>query len=376
MPRKGENIYKRKDGRWEGRFIKGYKPDGKASYGYVYGYTYREAKEKLNLAAIDKKNLPVDKKDTAVFADLSQQWLLSQKTRVKESTFNKYSNLLALYILPRMGSIRVDKISYGDISGLCDELLRSGGKRNLGLSPKTVSDAMSVIKNIMRYALQSGYHPSFDIQLLRVKQPARELRILSQTEQNKLYAYLTRDPSTYDIGILICLLTGLRIGEVCALRWEDISFADHMISVHGTMQRIQDKADTGLKTKVVITAPKSVSGKRIIPIPRNLEQILKDMNCRKRGFVLSADGKAYTEPRVLQYRFQKIIQMLGIQQINFHALRHTFATRCIEVGFDVKSLSEILGHSSVSITMNRYVHPSFDLKRENMQRLSAAFAVK
>lgn len=376
MPRKGENIYKRKDGRWEGRFIKGYKPDGKAAYGYVYGYTYKEAKEKLNLATTAKANVSLPKKNAATFADISQQWLFSQKTRVKESTYNKYSNLLHLYILPYIGGLCVDKIAYEDIAQLRDGLLRNGGKRSMGLSPKTVSDAMSVIKNVMRYSLQIGCQHSFDMQLIRVKQSAHELRILSQTEQNALYAYLTTDPSPYNIGILICLLTGLRIGEVCALCWEDISFEDHTIYIHGTMQRIQDKTDSCKKTKVVITSPKSASGKRMIPIPQNLEEILRNMKSDRNGFVLSADGTDYTEPRVLQYRFEKILRKLGIQQVNFHALRHTFATRCIEVGFDVKSLSEILGHSSISITMNRYVHPSLGLKHENMQRLSALFAVK
>lgn len=376
MPRKGENIYKRKDGRWEGRYIKGHKLDGKAAYGYVYGHTYKETKEKLNLAISDKTNKNIQPKDSAIFSDIAQRWLSSQKNRVKESTFNKYSNLLALYICPYIGNIRMDRIKYDDVHRLCDELLTQGGKKGEGLSSKTVSDVMSVVRNIMRYSLQIGISHSFDMQLIRVKQSTHELRVLSQSEINTLYSHLTMDPSPCDIGILICLLTGLRIGEVCALCWEDISFEDHTISVHGTMQRIQDKTDSEQKTKVVITSPKSASGKRIIPLPNNLEEILNSMKSDKSGFVLSVNGTGYTEPRVLQYHFKKITNQLGLQQVNFHALRHTFATRCIEIGFDVKSLSEILGHSSVSITMNRYVHPSLNLKYENMQRLSALFSVK
>lgn len=376
MPRTGENIYKRKDGRWEGRYIKGHRPDGRTMYGYVYGYTYKDVKEKLRSVAIRKTNQPTQKAATVTIAQLSEQWLTGQKSRVKESTFNKYSNLLRLNVIPYIGDLDVEIISYQDVAHLCDELLQHGGVQHKGLSSKTVADTMSVIKNILHYSLQIGYQNSFDTRLIRIKQSTHELRVLSPSEQNTLYMYLSDSLSTNNMGILICMLTGLRIGEVCALRWEDISFADHTIHVNSTMQRIQDKSDPGPKTKIIITQPKSVSGKRLIPMPKNLEEILLNWSSVRTGFVLSSNGSSYTEPRVLQYHFKNVTKDLGIQQVNFHALRHTFATRCIEIGFDVKSLSEILGHSSVSITMNRYVHPSLDLKRENMQRLSAVFAVK
>lgn len=376
MPRKGENIYKRKDGRWEGRYIKGRRPDGKSVYGYVYAYTYKDAKEKLHLAAIQKNSSPAQNTTQVTFENVSIQWISSQKTRVKESTLNKYNNLLRLYIIPRIGKINLEVISYKDVTQLRDELLQHGGAQQKGLSPKTVSDTMSVIKNILHYSLQSGYEHSFDTRLIRVKQTAHELRILSPSEQRTLYMYLTNNPSKNNIAILICMMTGLRIGEVCALRWEDISFEDHTIHVNGTMQRVQDISNPNEKTKVILTTPKSASGKRIIPMPESLEEALLNMSEIKTGFVLSSKDSHFTEPRVLQYHFKKVSVHLGIQQVNFHALRHTFATRCVEIGFDVKSLSEILGHSSVSITMNRYVHPSLDLKRENMQRLSAVFTVK
>ena len=157
--------------------------------------------------------------------------------------------------------------------------------------------------------------------------------------------------SPYNIGILICLLTGLRIGEVCALCWEDISFTDHTMYIHKTVQRIQFPGASGPKTGVIVTSPKSVCGKRTIPLPENLETLLRDMDTAKTGFVLSRNGVQVTEPRVLQYHFKKILKEIGIEEVNFHALRHTFATRCVEIGFDVKSLSEILGHSSISTSI-------------------------
>lgn len=376
MPRKGENIYKRKDGRWEGRYIKGHSPTGKAIYGYVYAYSYKEVKAKLNLVVSGKNTAPGSRTPGTTFAELSEQWLRSQKTRVKESTYNKYDNILYSYILPYIGNTHVRDLSHDCISGLCDTLLSCGGKRGDGLSAKTVGDTISVIRSVIQYSVNMGYTYSFDVRSIRVRQQARELRVLSKNEQSVLYSYLCIDHSVYSTGILICLLTGLRIGEVCALCWEDISFSDHTIYVHKTAQRIQNKGESGKKTKIVITSPKSVSGKRVIPMPESLEMILLSMRSARTGFVLSMDGTELTEPRVLQYHFKKILKKLDIEQVNFHVLRHTFATRCIEVGFDVKSLSEILGHSSVSITMNKYVHPSMDLKRENMQRLSSLFAVK
>lgn len=376
MPRTGENIYKRKDGRWEGRYVKGHKPTGRAIYGYVYAYSYKETKAKLNLAILGKVPSPRCKTSEATFSELSELWLGRQKARVKKSTCNKYNNLLRSYVFPYIGEIGYETLTTARIAELCDYLLSNGGQNGTGLSKKTVSDTVSVIRSVVQYAKNMGYDCSFDVRAVQVRQQARELRILSQLDQKRLYTYLQENPCIHNTGILICLLTGLRIGEVCALCWEDISFSDHTMYVHQTAQRIQDHQDQNRKTKLVITSPKSVSGKRVIPMPQNLETVLRNMESAKSGFVLSKDGTHLTEPRVLQYHFKKILKELGMEEVNFHILRHTFATRCIELGFDVKSLSEILGHSSVAITMNKYVHPSMALKQENMQRISSLFAVK
>ena len=235
MPRKGENIYKRKDGRWEGLYIKGYKTDGKALYGYIYGYTYKETKEKMRNIVTEKRLIPEHANTVSSFEGLAAKWLYSQKSRVKSSTYSKYNNILQLYILPCIGTIHVDKISYEDIERLCDNMLDHGGKDRKGLSPKTVADTVSVVKNIVRFGLQNVYYHSLDMHLIRVRQPAHELRILSVSEQIRLYTHLITNLSPPNLGILICMMTGLRIGEVCALRWEDISFEDHTIHVQGTM---------------------------------------------------------------------------------------------------------------------------------------------
>lgn len=376
MPRTGANIYKRKDGRWEGRYIKNRQPSGKAIFGYVYAYSYKEVKAKLNMA-ISGQVLPAKRRTPEpTFSELSVLWLESKKLRVKESTYNKYKNILNKYTLPDLGGLRLQDLSLICVTELCDKLLTDGGQRGTGLSEKTVADMLSVIRSVIQYSVNMGYCCSFDIHTIQVRQKPRELRILSQCDQEALYTYLVQNPCIHNTGILICLLTGLRIGEVCALCWEDISFSDHTMYVHQTVQRIQDSTNSDRKTKIIVTSPKSVSGKRVIPMPQNLEVALRNMDGPKAGFVLSRDGTHLMEPRVLQYHFKKVLKELEIEEVNFHILRHTFATRCIELGFDVKSLSEILGHSSVTITMNKYVHPSMALKYDNMQRISSLFAVK
>ena len=171
------------------------------------------------------------------------------------------------------------------------------------------------------------------------------------------------------------MFTGLRIGEICALRWEDVSFSEQTIYVHNTLQRIQDRTGEDKKTKIVITTPKSSCSIRIIPLPDTLVDVLLSHKEVSIGYVMT-NSESYIEPRTMQNHFKSALKKSGIESANFHAIRHTFATRCIELGFDVKSLSEILGHATVNITMNRYVHPTLEMKKENMQRLSSLLAVK
>lgn len=377
MPRKGENIYKRKDGRWEGRYIKSYTPLGKAKYGYVYAKTYREVKAKLADAAtaqpavISPKSISED-----TFELIATEWLQNKKSQTKESTTNKYSNLLHSYVLPELGHKQINQITLDCIDSLCNQLLSHGGKKKIGLSPKTVADILSVIRNVLQYAVQTGKQISCDTHSIHVKCQVKEMRVLSRVEQELLCQYLYSNLTPGNIGILLSLFTGLRVGEVCALRWEDISFSEQVIYVRQTAQRIQVKDDPNRKTKIVITPPKSSCSIRPIPFPDFLIPILKDYKSAAIGYFLTNNQQKIMEPRTLQNHFKKAVRMSDIRSANFHSLRHTFATRCIELGFDIKSLSEILGHASVNITLNRYVHPSMELKKENMQKLSSLFAVK
>lgn len=380
MSRKGENIYKRKDGRWEARYIKDHTPQGKAVYGYVYAKGYREVKEKLRKHLLLETAAPPAIRDVStegyLFQEAAQDWLDSVLPHIKESTENKYRNILCLHLIPALGRITLSKLTTQMIETFIKDLLQTGGNDGLGLSPKTVADILCVIRSILKYASANGNTAPCNIQAIQIKRCTKDMRVFSKQEQYRLCQYLFTNISSYNMGILMCLFTGIRIGELCALRWEDISIPEQTIHIHQTMQRIQDQSDAPKRTKVVITSPKSACSVRTIPIPDELAQVIAGYKNVDAGFFLTNRTDKFVEPRVMQNHFKKVLEQADISPANFHTLRHTFATRCIELEFDVKSLSEILGHSSVTITMNRYVHPSMELKKKNMQRLTELFAVK
>ena len=381
MPRKGENIYKRKDGRWEGRYIKGRTPEGKAQYGYLYAYNYYDLKQKLRKRMQEQKEQPEINKspvvDTVTFKMISETWLNSAKPQIKESTYVKYVNLLNTYICPYFGNSPINDINFEYIESFSNQMLTNGGKSSKGLSAKTVNDCLVLIRTILVYATNHGCNPQCNGKGISVRKPTKELRVLSINDQKTLFTYLSSNLDNKNLGVLLSLLTGLRIGEICALKWEDISIAEKTVHVHSTMQRIQivEATEAKAKTKISITTPKSSCSIRTIPLSDEIIGILEQFE-KQAGFVLTGNDGAYIEPRSMHNHFKRICKSAGINPVNFHVLRHTFATRCVELGFDVKSLSEILGHANVSITLNRYVHPSMALKRANMEKLSELFAVK
>lgn len=377
MPRKGENIYKRKDGRWEGRYVRS-RSGKKAIYGYVYAKSYTDVKKRLIMkraecALEDNKPSASAMKDI-LFSDLSEMWLHSVQASVKESSWIKYRNILRCSIIPQLGNRYLSEIDYSAVSFLCNDLLESGGKDHGGLSAKTVADALSLTKAVIKYGSQMKYTTDRTALDVSVKVKSIPLRVLSMQEQKILISDITEELDFTGLGIYICLFTGIRVGELCALTWDDISLENNLIYIHRTMQRIQTPDDEK-KTTILIAEPKSQCSIRYIPIADTLREKLVQQTI-KEGYVLTGDKIRYVEPRTMQNRFKVIVERCGIRDAHFHTLRHTFATRCIEVGFDVKSLSEILGHANVNITLNRYVHPSVELKQKNMNKLSKLFPVK
>ena len=377
MSRRGENIYKRKDGRWEGRYIKSHE-NGKIHYGYVYGKTYKETKQKIISSAQNTVVHVVQdapESQTGTFGATALEWLAVSRNQLKESSYVKYRTIINNHLLPVFGDYQIHDITRNDISQFCNSLLSE--ENNMpALSPKTASSIMCVLKNIFDYAAQVKQYTTVDLRGISIRQPQRQLRVLSLLEQQTLSAYLCGNLNLYNLGILICLYTGLRVGEICALRWGDVNFDEKAIYVRQTMQRLQCTESSGNKTQILISNPKSDSSVRRIPIPDELFNLIAQYRFPENSYFLTGTSKRYVEPRNMQNKFKKAIKDCGIENMNFHALRHTFATRCVELGFDIKSLSEILGHSSVNITLNRYVHPSMELKQQNMNKLSELLAVK
>lgn len=373
MPRKGENIYKRKDGRWEGRYIKGRK-DGKTQYGVVYARSYQDVKEKL-----DEAKKIVEKKKHIVRAgsvsDIGNRWLSDMSGTLKASSVNKYDDLLRCYILPEFGENEFSEITNQKIIDFTSTLLSNGGANQQGLSTSTVAEIVSTMNSIRLYAMKQECTVAFSPECVKLKQEQKDIRVFSLEEQNSLLEYLQNHMDLTGLGILICLFTGIRIGELCALKWDDVNIPERKMQVKCTMQRIRVDGPNKHKTVVQIFEPKSACSIRTVPLPGAIIGLLEEYYTPG-TFLLTCEKKRFVEPRTMQNRFKAILASCNILDANFHAIRHTFATRCIELGFDVKSLSEILGHASVAITMNRYVHPTMALKSENMNRLSGLLAAK
>ena len=374
MSKRGENIYKRKDGRWEGRYIKCRTLQGKIQYGYVYGKSYSEAKAKLKENASTPIRASTNQMaQFTLYGEILKVWLLSAKNRVKESTISRYNHIVQRHIQPFLGNYQISEIGAALLEEYIDYLLQHGRLDGSGgLSPKSVADIIVVIKSSMRYAQENGYRINCSTTGLSVKRSKKDMRVLSKKEQQQLECVLMQDTDLTKFMVLFCLYTGIRIGEACALRWEHLQLDSGILKVRETMQRIQAPQNIAAKTRVIITEPKSACSKRDIPLPKFLIQYAAQFQTERKAFVLTGETDQFIEPRTLQNRFRNYVKASGIEHANYHALRHTFATRCVELGFEIKSLSEILGHSNVNITLNKYVHSSIELKKQNMEKLNPA----
>lgn len=354
MPRRGENIYKRKDGRWEARYVKEISLDGTKKYGSVYAKTYREVKAKQQI----KISQPLENsvKYTETVGELMTEWLDKSKSRLKISSYRKYQTIVRNHISELLGNLPLKCVTTQTIAQFSDSLL---AKR---LSMETVNQILMVLGMGFKYARERYQVTLPEICFLKTSKAS--MRVFSPMEQQVLVKKLLEQNDIYSFGILLTLYTGLRIGEVCALQWKDVSA--NTIHIQRTMQRLKSDSE---KTEIVILPPKTSSSDRVIPIPKALLPVI-EQHRKSSGYVLLQDNGNIVEPRLLQRKFAKLVVACGLEKANFHALRHTFATRCIEVGVDVKTLSELLGHADVKTTLNKYVHSSFELKQNSVDRLT------
>ena len=356
MEKTGITITKRKDGRYVGKFIAEYADNGKAQYHYVYGKTYEEAESKVLIGReiasryLSGRYITVGK--------VYQEWLNAVVNRVKESTLANYRNKFEKHILPEFGDIPCADLTAGRINAFINKKLADG------LSASYVRDIFTVFKTMLKYA-QEEY--GFRLSLKNVVLPKAErkqVEKISDTEQKKLVSYLKANMSLTAFGILLSLFMGLRIGELCGLKWEDVDFQNKVLHIRRTVQRISS-ANGNRKTKIVISAPKSATSFREIAIPDMLMKYFKMFRDEADHFILSGTDKP-VEPRTMQYRYKKILRSAEMEEHNYHKLRHTFATNSAEKGFNVKALSAVLGHSSVTLTLNRYIHPDRTYERRLM----------
>ena len=355
-----KNIYRRKDGRYEARVPLGKDESGKRRYRSFYGSSAEEAEYKM-LAARESVAASAGLTEMTV-RELTLEYITAIRPRLKESSEANYRMKAEKHIIPAFGEIRCCLLKANDVYKFIESKLKSG------LSARYVSDIIVLLKSIFRYASRVYGISNCLEGIVMPKRTKADIVILSKSEQSKLMSQLGDDLTS--LGVALSLHTGIRIGELCALQWKDIDLANRTITVRKTVQRIKNFGGK-TATKLVITEPKSASSARIIPIPDCLVAMLERFKDSAEKYVLSGNCKP-VEPRTLQYRFAAILKKANLPSVHFHSLRHAFATNCISLGFDVKTLSEILGHSSVEITLNRYVHSSLDRKRAGMDMVKWA----
>ncbi len=378
MARKGENIFRRNTGVWEARYIKE-RVNGKIRYGYITGRSYEEVywrkQEKLKeLAASVEADLaiqPDSPDDRLLMAHVAKEWLKTQERLLKKNTLARYHDDLNRYILPEFGERYIDDITRDEAGRFGMRLYISGGINGQGCGPNTVSGILSVMRLVFKYA--RDVHGAYVANLENIVMPKDEerLRVFTEGEQKVIEEFLLENLTPSNLGIYICLNTGIRLGEVCALQWKNVLSADRLLDICSTMVRVRTLDNPNHKTKVEITPPKTRCSVRSIPIPDDLFELMMRMRRTAESFLLTGKEGVFVEPRTMENRFRAILQDCGIDHANFHTTRHTFATRWVEAGGDVKSLSRILGHSSVQMTMNRYVHPTIDQMRKGINNVSA-----
>jgi integrase len=348
------NIYLRTDGRYEARYATGKDTTGRTRYSAVYAKSLDEVKDKLKMVMSVALVMP----DTTgvTVAKALEQHLTTESIRLKPSTVGVYRNYLTNYIEPFFSEITVEKLTQAMLQNFVKQQMDNG------LSAVVVQSVFNFVK-----AGLTERSEVFNVILPKIVKHKADFLTIS--EQKRLEtAGREYGGGTY-LAVMLCLYTGIRIGEVCGLRLEDVDFDKKSIAVNRTIQRLKN-SDSDHKTGITALSPKSQSSIQQIPMPDFIAELLKRYN--QSGFIISENEKPL-EPRTLQYRFKRILKLAGVRDVNFHTTRHTFAARALENGFDVKTLSEIMGHSTPAITLSKYAHISDECTRRPMDSLVGVF---
>ncbi|QQD16005.1 tyrosine-type recombinase/integrase [Sphingobacterium sp. UDSM-2020] len=305
----------------------------------------------------------MNKKQLSEVIDL---WKIDKKQYVKKSSFSAYTLLIENHLLPNFGNkIAIEE---ADVQSFVFQKLETG------LSHKTVKDILIVLKMILKFGAKNKWlqYTPFDIQF-PTEREKHNIEVLTKADQKKIMNYIQEHFTFRNLGVYICLSAGMRIGEVCALTWEDIDTDNGIISVNRTIQRIYVIEDGTRRTELILDTPKTKNSIREIPISKDLLRILKPFKkiVNPLFFVLTNDAKP-TEPRTYRSYYKNLMKELKMPELKFHGLRHSFATRCIESNCDYKTVSVLLGHSNISTTLNLYVHPNMEQKKKAIEQMFKA----
>jgi len=369
MARHGENIYKRKDGRYEGRYVIGKTLTGKTRFGYVYAHQYSEVRRllvqrKAELLGCTEPERVLHREGT--LEEWMTYWMENELLgSVKASSYQTYLHQMNRHLLPALGHYTLSQLTPGTIHDFV-EGLRAGG-----LAGNTVRGVFRLLSAAMRFAFEEGIIPKNPCRKIRVRcEESAEQRVLDRGEQEKIRIAAS---SRNDLPALLSLYTGMRLGEVCALKWSDIDWDRRTITVRRTVQRVTQmkKAECG-KTLLMVGAPKSAHSHRVLPVPAFLLEDLGALFKRESisEYIFGSASHA-AEPRTVQRRFQRLTKQAGLADVHFHTLRHSFATRLLELGVDIKTVSTLLGHGSARTTLDFYAHSLIEHQRTAVERLAA-----
>lgn len=299
-------------------------------------------------------------------AEIIELWKKDKKQYVKRSSFSAYILLIQNHLLPAFGSNT--KVEEAEVQELVLQKLEQG------LSHKTIKDILIVLKMALKFGAKNKWieYQPFDVQF-PTQRERQDVEVLSRTNQKKIMNYVQEHFTFRNLGISICLSAGMRIGEICALTWEDIDTDNGIINIRRTIQRIYIIEEGTRKTELILDTPKTKNSIRDIPMSRDLLKLLKPIKkiVNNSFFVLTNDAKP-TEPRTYRSYYKNFMQELGMPDLKFHGLRHSFATRCIESKCDYKTVSVLLGHSNISTTLNLYVHPNLEQKKKCIDQMFKA----
>ena len=306
------------------------------------------------------------------FSQVTSLWKADKRRWVKPSTYAVYIQITNKHILPFFGSISPEALSEEVIQRFADGLLAQG------LSIHSIRDVLMILKMILRFGEKLSAWPNiiYDIHFPTTAMHNTNIPVLTTADQRKLLNYLHDNFSFRNLGLLICLYSGLRIGEVCGLQWKDLDVATGEIHITKTVQRIWLSDGNEKDYRLSVGQPKTASSVRSIPICKDLMKIVRPLRkVMADDFYVISNAATPLEPRYYRDYFRKLLASLGIPPTRFHALRHSFATRCIESKCDYKTVSVILGHSSLATTMDLYVHPGFEEKKRCVNRMAKSLQV-